>query len=57
MDNTAVTNCIARCEKFILRTSHTLGAVHIYSVASDISDEITYVDGGFNTTAMGNIEE
>lgn len=57
MDNTAVTNCIARCEKFILRTSHTLGAVHIYSVASDLSDEIMYVNGGLNTIAMGNIEE
>jgi enoyl-[acyl-carrier protein] reductase I len=26
-------------------------------LASGISGEIMYVDGGFNTTAMGNIEE
>jgi enoyl-[acyl-carrier protein] reductase I len=26
-------------------------------LASGVSGEITYVDGGFNTTAMGDLEE
>jgi enoyl-[acyl-carrier protein] reductase I len=34
-----------------------VGAFLCSDLASGISGEITYVDGGFNTTAMGNIEE
>jgi enoyl-[acyl-carrier-protein] reductase (NADH) len=33
------------------------GAFLCSDLASGISGEIMYVDGGFNTTAMGNIEE
>ena len=33
------------------------GAFLCSGLESGISGEIMYVDGGFNTTAMGNIEE
>lgn len=33
------------------------GAFLCSELASGISGEILYVDGGFNTTAMGNIED